>query len=139
MVGTTRENPAPGPLLLLREKLVCTPLRHSEFERELALHPDKAWVSWLLNGMSNGMSIGFVGPHTPYLSSNLPSASRHPQVITTELEKEVAAGRVLGPFVKIPHGVIQGLWAGCHPHEEREVEDDTPSVRPIRRERQRWY
>ncbi len=38
-----------------------TPLRHSQFESELALHPDKTWVSWLLDGINNGVRIGYSG------------------------------------------------------------------------------
>ena len=109
MVGTTPGNPAPGPpQLRLAEKRVCTPLRHSQFESELASHHDKAWVSWLLNGITCGVSIGFSGPHTPYVSSNLPSAAQHPHIITAELAKEVKAGRVLGPygFATIPMSML---------------------------------
>ena len=32
-------------------------------ERELRNHPDKAWVSWLLHSILNGISIGYKGPH----------------------------------------------------------------------------
>ena len=39
-----------------------TPLRHSHFGRELANHPDKAWVSWLLDTIRNGVSLGYTGP-----------------------------------------------------------------------------
>eukprot|EP00731_Ephydatia_muelleri_P002108 Em0001g2108a len=57
----------------------------------------------------------FVGPHNPHLSHYLLSASRHPQVVTTELEKEVAAGRVLGPFVKIPIASFRSSGLGAIP------------------------
>ena len=102
-VATTLARPSPrppqGPLADLR---VHTTLRHSEFERELHNHPDKAWVSWLLHSILNGVSIGYKGPHTPYTARNLSSALQHPDVITSELQKEVAAGRVLGPFADRP-------------------------------------
>ena len=115
MVGTTLGNPVPGPLLHLGDRRICTPLRHSEFETELSLHPDKAWVSWLLNGIANGVSVGFVGPHTPHLSRNLISASQHPLIISSELEKEVAAGRVLGPFEHIPTPSFRSSGLGAIP------------------------
>ena len=40
-----------------------TPLRHSQFERELANHPDKAWVSRLLTGIDMGIDIGYIRGH----------------------------------------------------------------------------
>ena len=103
VVATIPARPVPrppqGPLADLR---VHTTLRHSEFERELRNHPDKAWVSWLLHSILNGVSVGYKGPHTPYTAHNLSSALQHPDVITSELQKEVAAGRVLGPFADRP-------------------------------------
>ncbi len=50
VVAPTLVNVAPhtGPELLRAQ----TPLRHSQFERELEHHPDKAWVSWLLRGIN---------------------------------------------------------------------------------------
>ena len=102
-VATTPAKPAPrpprGPLADLRAH---TTLRHSEFERELRSHPDKAWVSWLLHNILNGVSIGYKGPHTPYTARNLSSALQHPDVIASKLQKEVAADRVLGPFADRP-------------------------------------
>ena len=39
-----------------------TPLRHAQFERELAGHPNKAWVSKLLTAIKIGVRIGHTGP-----------------------------------------------------------------------------
>ena len=102
--------PLQGPLADLR---VHTTLRHSEFERELRNHPDKAWVSWLLHSILNGVSIGYKGPHTPYTARNLSSALQHPDVITSELQKEVAAGRVLGPFADRPFPSLRTSGLGA--------------------------
>ena len=116
VVGTTPGNPAPGPSQLrLAEKGVCTPLRRSQFASELESHHDKAWVSWLLNGITYGVSIGFSGPHTPYVSSNLPSAAQHSHIITMELAKEVEAGRVLGPFATPPMTTFRSSGLGAIP------------------------
>ena len=117
-VGTILGNPAPGlPQLHLAEKRVCTPLRRSQFESELASHNDKAGVNWLLNSIMYGVSIGFSGPHTPYISSNLPSAAQHPHIITAELHvaREVEAGRVLGPFATIPTNTFRSSGRGVIP------------------------
>ena len=116
VVGTTPGNPAPGPpQLCLAEKWVCTLLRRSQFESKLASHHDKAGVSWLLNGITYGVSIAFSGPHTPYVSCNLPSAAQHPHIITAELTKEVEACRVLGPFGTIPMNTFRSSGLGAIP------------------------
>ena len=90
-------------LLRLQGKLQAhTPLRHSEFEKSLSNHPDKAWVSWLLHSIKHGISLGFSGPRYSHKSHNLTSAYQHPDIISSELSKEIAAGRVLGPFTVKP-------------------------------------
>ena len=73
-----------------------TPLRSSTFEQELRNHPNKAWISWLLS--DNGVSTGYNGPRFPHTAHNLASALKHPDIIDAELTKEIAAGRILGPF-----------------------------------------
>ena len=112
---TTPAKPVPGPLGSLADQQVHTPLRPSEFERELRNHPDKAWVTWLLNSILYGVSIGFNGPHTPYTARNLPSALQHPEVVSSELQKEVEAGRVLGPFAERPLPNLRTSGLGAAP------------------------
>ena len=51
-----------------------TTLRHSQFERELISHPDRAWTSWLLNAIDKGVSLGYTGPRGPSKARNLSSA-----------------------------------------------------------------
>ena len=79
-----------------------TPLRHSQFERELVNHPDKAWTHWLLSGIKNGVALGYDGPRGLREAWNLTSASQHAHVIDEELRKECLAGRILGPFPARP-------------------------------------
>eukprot|EP00731_Ephydatia_muelleri_P028107 Em0019g980a len=95
----------------------------TEFERELRNHPDKAWVSWLLQSILNGVSTGYKGPHTPYTARNLSSALQYPDVITSELQKEVAAGRVLGPFADRPLPSLRtsGLGAAAKKQGKRRM------------------
>eukprot|EP00731_Ephydatia_muelleri_P009454 Em0005g40a len=113
--ATTPAKPVPGPWGSLADQQVHTPLRPSEFERELRNHPDKAWVTWLLNSILYGVSIGFNGPHTPYTARNLPSALQHPEVVSSELQKEVEAGRVLGPFAERPLPNLRTSGLGAAP------------------------
>ena len=79
---------------------IHTPLRHSQFVEELVNHPDRNWVSWLLSSIYNGVQIGYKGSRHSLQARNLPSSRLHPEVIHAELDKEIAAGRIAGPFSK---------------------------------------
>ena len=64
--------PSPAPSAHPPEPLGAhTNLRYSQFESELATHPNKAWVIWLLQGIDKGVNIGFVGPRTSMIARNL--------------------------------------------------------------------
>eukprot|EP00731_Ephydatia_muelleri_P033689 Em0035g26a len=114
-VESTLPSPAPAPALqgLSELQRAHTPLRRLAFERELKGHPDKAWVSWLLNGIDNGVSTGYNGPHFPFTARNLTSALQHPEIVDAELLKEVELGRILSPFSQRPleHLRTSGLGA----------------------------
>ena len=92
----TQPRHAPCGLPLVNElQRAHSPLRRSEFERELVNYPDKAFVAWLLDAIDNGVSIGYSGPRTPQTAPNLISARCHPAVIDKELQKEIQTGRIL--------------------------------------------
>ena len=59
-----------------------TPLRHSQFERELAHHPGKAFTLQLRTALQHGVDIGYKGPVGPNDARNLPSALQHPQMLS---------------------------------------------------------
>ena len=84
-----------------------TPLQHSQFERELTLHPDKAFTLQLLTALQHEVDIGYKSPVGPNDASNLPSTFQHPHIIDAELAKEHAAGHILGPFHFCP---LRNLW-----------------------------
>ena len=91
-----------------------TPLRHSQFESELAQHPNKAWVSRLLSGITHGVDIGYMGPREPMDARNLLSAHTHPH-IHAHLQKEVEAGRIRGPFQDRPFPSLRCSGLGVVP------------------------
>ena len=93
-----------------------TPLRHSQFEKELANHPEKAWVSWLLNAIQHGVSLGYRGPRGPSTQPrNLVSSHQHPHIVSAELEKECAAGCILGPLKAPPFPNLKCSGVGVVP------------------------
>ena len=87
---------------VLELQRALTPLQHSQFERELFNHPDKAWTDWLLSSIRNGVALSYNGPRGPSEAHNLKSALEHAQVIEEELRKECLVGRILGPFSSRP-------------------------------------
>ena len=92
-----------------------TPLRRSQFESELALHPDKAWVSWLLQGIDNGVQLGYTGPHTSFIARNLHSAHQRPDINDKELQQDLDAGCILGPFADKPLPTLHCSGLGVVP------------------------
>ena len=109
-MAPTQPRDAPSSIPLSEHSLT-TPLRHSLFESELANHPDKGWVSWLTSGIRNGVHIGYTGSRCSLRAKNLRSAYLHPGVIQAELTKELAAGRMAGPYptLSIPNVRCAGL------------------------------
>ena len=113
VVGTTPLQPALVP------KRAHIPLRCSTFEQELRNHPNKAWISWLLSGIDNGVSTGYNGPRFPHTARNLASALKHPDIIDAELSKEIAVGRILGPFSELPLTNLRTSGLGAVPKKKR--------------------
>ena len=57
-----------------------------------------------------GAHVGYTGPRKPRVSRNLISAIQHPEVVSSNLNKEIQLGRVAGPFDSSPIPDLQ-----CHP------------------------
>ena len=89
---------------------VSSPIDIYRLELELANHPDKTFVSSLLSMLREGAHIGYSGPRAHRVSPNLISAAQHPDVVTSNLRKEVTLGRVMGPYPSPPLPNFQ-----CHP------------------------
>ena len=57
---------------------------------------------FLVNGFRYGFRVGFVGERRAAQSPNLKSALEQPQAVRCKLLKELAAGRIRGPFPRPP-------------------------------------
>ena len=80
---------------------LITPLKVEVWGQMLRDHPDKEFVSYILNGMEHGFRIGYDGRKGIALQSvkrNMQSALDHHQVITEYLQDERTKGRITGPF-----------------------------------------
>ena len=78
---------------------VSTPLILQTWSVAQEPHPDRAFADYILRGLQEGFRIGF-RQESPLRSAktNMLSALQHPEVIDAYLGKELALGRLLGPF-----------------------------------------
>jgi hypothetical protein len=78
---------------------VVSPQVLTEFMRELASYPTPKF-KFFIEGIRDGFNVGWeptrVSLHSR--STNMRSASEHPEVVDEYLAKEVSARRVAGPF-----------------------------------------
>ena len=89
---------------------VSTLINIDVLSKELSGHPDSHFVANLIHSLRYGTPVGYTGPRQPRVSRNLQSAAQHPDVVSSNLTKEIALGRVAGPFQSPPLPNLQ-----CHP------------------------
>ena len=87
-----------------------SPIDATRLQYELLHHPNRNFVNSLINTLKFGARIGYSGPQKARVSRNLISASQHPEVVSSNLSKEIQKGRVAGPFLSSPLKHLQ-----CHP------------------------
>ena len=92
-----------------------TPINVNSLERVLTDHPDRLFVSRLCNSLKYRADIGYKGARVPRFSRNLPTALDQPDEVTANLMKEVALGRVAGPFPTPPFPNFQVSPIGLVP------------------------
>lgn len=92
-----------------------TPINVSELDKALREHPDRIFVSKLCSYLKTGADIGYNGSRIARFSPNLPTALAQPEIVTENLAKEVALGRVAGPFSTPPFPNLQVSPIGLVP------------------------
>ena len=108
--------PSRPPLVgVLDNHKPSSPINVVLFESELSTHPDRTWCSRLLHTLQHGATIGYQGPRFARTTPNLPSATRHPNVIKEELRKECAKGHIAGPYTNPPLKNLQCSGVGVVP------------------------
>ena len=100
----TIEAQIPAPLIESKNTFspLPTPINVQRLKDALTNHPDQDFVSRLCNNFRYRTDVGFTGRRTSRFSRNLPSAVSQPNIVTENLSKEVALGRVVGPFPSPP-------------------------------------
>jgi hypothetical protein len=100
-----RANPTMPPPWL-RE--IATPLRKEQWCLELTSHPDRAFSSYIIAGVSHGFRIGFdyISHSCKPALRNMQSAIDNPKVVQAYLDMEVGLGRLVGPIQEhlVPRG-----------------------------------
>ena len=57
---------------------------------------------YLVHGFRYGFRIQFIGNRAPFESPNLKSAVQNPDLVLSKLQKEIDAGRIVGPLTNAP-------------------------------------
>ena len=103
---------------------VTTPINIERLSTNLADHPDKVFVNYLIDGLRHGFHTGIHPlPDTSYECKNLNSA-RLQQIPTSELiDKEINKGFLSGPYDTIPFAVYRinpiGIAEGKYSKKKR--------------------
>jgi len=107
--------------------LAHTPISVSVLKTLTQNYPNEADATLLVNGFTFGFRIPYSGQRIGRFSPNHASAKRLPHVVSDKLAKEVALGRVAGPFPEPPlHNLIVspiGLTPKKQPGEFRLIFD----------------
>ena len=81
--------------------LAKSPINISVLEKFLKSY-NKIEANFLLSGFVNGFPIQYTGARVARDSKNLRSTSLNPEIIKSQIKKELLAGRVAGPFKNRP-------------------------------------
>ena len=84
-------------------------------------HPNPAFVSFLTHGFCFGFDVGYRGPRSPRLASNLRSALARPTVIQDYRALECEAGHTASPFTSppLPNFVVNPLGGVPKKHSSK--------------------
>lgn len=82
---------------------------------ELIAHPNRDFVSFLLDGLTHGFRIGYSGSRDTLICNNLASAYAQPEIVTDYLAKECALGHTAGPFDVPPFLPFRSAGIGVIP------------------------
>ena len=77
-------------------------IKTSQQQRMLSLEQTRHSILAPVNSLKCGANIGYTVPRVPRFARNLLTALPQPNVVTTNLMKEVALGRVAGPLPTSP-------------------------------------
>ena len=97
---------------------VVSPINVLVLCKYLTGHPDQNFVNFLLDGFTNGFSVGYQGPLTAGQCRNLLSARSDPAAVTRAISKEVQRGHTAGPFHIMPFPLLHCSPLGAVPKKD---------------------
>ena len=81
---------------------MSSPLRIDAWEHYLHDYPDRTFVAVLLQIISFGANLGFIGDHHPQSCKNLKSAVEHDAFVGSSIKELTSSGHAVGPFTSPP-------------------------------------
>ena len=98
--------------------LAKTPIKYDNLSVELRSYPLEQDRLQLLTGFKSGFSLQYSGPRKFRESQNLKSALEAPDLVESKLIKEIALGRVAGPFPTAPFPSLRVSPVGLVPKKD---------------------
>ena len=78
-------------------------------------HPDRQFPEYTLHGLERGFSVGYTPPLHNRSYPILPSASQHPEFLSTSLQAACWRGETAGPFDSKPFPAMHVSGVGVVP------------------------
>ena len=103
-------NPITGAPTVIKARPV---LNYEALETGLSRHPDRAFVTRLLDYTRHGVPLGYNGPRSPRECPNWPSIERFSSEISRIINNDVKLGRKAGPFQHPPFNTFVGSPMGA--------------------------
>ena len=92
---------------------IRSPLKADAWQRGLVNHPDETFVKYIIDGINNGVHIGYTGPKHYREYKNWQSVNTFYDAVLTSIEKDISKGRKLGPWDSPPSANFVGSPMGA--------------------------
>ena len=92
-----------------------SPICVNEVEKSLENYPYKVIACELITGLKFGFPLNYSGPRSPITSKNLKSVADMPELTKQKISKEIAMGRIAGPFSAPPFPTLRVSPIGLVP------------------------
>ena len=101
-----------------RHKLAKSPIRFYKVEESLINYPRKYEAIELIEGLKHGFPLKYSGTRLPFNTKNLRSVYERPDLVKTNIKKEVSLFRVAGPFTFRPFPTLRVSPIGIVPKKD---------------------